>query len=87
MASAGMWTVTNTLADKTSERLQAISANLIGVQPTVDGIVDGLVQAMSRVGEIDRRLAGARVDWPTDWDRAFPAETIGRIRAFLGDPG
>ena len=35
MASAGMWTVTNTLANKTAERLQAISTNLIGVQPTV----------------------------------------------------
>lgn len=84
MASAGMWTVTNTLANKTPERLQAISTNLIGVQPTVGAIVDGLVQAMSRVGEVDKRLAGSRVDWPTDWDHAFPAESIGRIRAFLG---
>lgn len=87
MASAGMWTVTNTLANKTSERLQAISTNLIGVRPTVGGIVDGLVNAVARVGEIDERLAGARVDWPTDWDHAFPAESIGRIRAFLGEPG
>ena len=87
MASAGMWTVTNTLANKTPERLRAISTNLIGVQPTVGGIVDGLVQAMTRVGEIDERLAGARVDWPTDWDHAFPAESIGRIRAFLGELG
>lgn len=87
MASAGMWTVTNTLANKTSERLQAISTNLIGVRPTVGGIVDGLVQAMARVDEIDERLAGARVNWPTDWDHAFPAESIGRIRAFLGAPG
>jgi hypothetical protein len=87
MASAGMWTVTNTLANKTAERLQAISTNLIGVEPTVDAIVDGLVQAMARVGEIDERLAGAQVEWPTDWDHAFPPETIGRIRAFLGEPG
>ena len=87
MASAGMWTVTNTLANKTAERLQAISTNLIGVEPTVDAIVDGLVQAMARVGEIDERLAGAQVGWPTDWDQAFPAATIGRIRAFLGEPG
>lgn len=86
MASAGMWTVTNTLANKTSARLQAISTNLIGVLPTVGGIVDGLVKAVARVGEIDERLAGAQVDWPTDWDHAFPAESIGRIRAFLGEP-
>lgn len=87
MASAGMWTVTNTLANKTSERLRAISTNLIGVPPTVGDIVDGLVQAITRVGEIDERLAGARVDWPTDWDQAFPAKSIERIRAFLGKPG
>ena len=87
MASAGMWTVTNTLANKTAERLQAISTNLIGVEPTVGAIVNGMVQAMARVGEIDERLAGAQVEWPTDWDHAFPPETIGRIRAFLGEPG
>ena len=87
MAAAGMWTVTNTLANKTSERLQAISTNLIGVRPTVGGIVDGLMQAMARAGETDERLAGARVNWPTNWDQAFPAESIRRIRAFLGAPG
>lgn len=86
MASAGMWTVTNTLANKTPERLRAISTNLIGVQPTVSGIVDGLVQAMTRADEIDERLAGARVNWPTDWDHAFPPESIRCIRTFLGEP-
>ena len=87
MASAGMWTVTNTLANKTADRLRAISTNLIGVRPTVGGIVDGLAQAMARVGEVDERLAGARVNWPSDWDEAFPAESIRRIRTFLGAPG
>ena len=86
MAAAGMWTVTNTLANKTCERLQAISSNLIGVAPTVGSIVDGLVQAMARVGETDARLSGARVNWPTDWNHAFPAESLARIRAFLGEP-
>jgi hypothetical protein len=85
MAAAGMWTVTNTFANKTAESLRAISTNLIGVQATVDGIVDGLVQAMSRVDEVDARLAGAAVNWPTDWNQAFPAESIARIRAFLGE--
>jgi hypothetical protein len=85
MAAAGMWTVTNTLANKTAERLQAISTNLIGVEATVDGIVDGLVQAMSRVNDLDDRLAGAKVNWPTDWNKAFPEQTIERIRAFLDE--
>jgi hypothetical protein len=81
-----MWTVTNTYANKTATQLQAISSNLIGVEPTVSAIRDGLVEAMARVDEIDSRLAGAQVCWPTDWDQAFPDETMRRINAFLGIP-
>ncbi|WP_459677138.1 rhamnosyltransferase WsaF family glycosyltransferase [Acidisoma sp. 7E03] len=87
MASAGMWAVTNTFANKTSEALAAISSNLIGVAPTVDAIVDGLVQAMQRVDDLDARLAGAEIDWPVDWDAAFPLESLDRMRRFLGPRG
>lgn len=86
MASAGMWAVTNVHANKTAERLRAISGNLIGVEPTVTAICEALIDAMSRVDEIDNRLAGARVDWPTDWDHAFPEESMRRMRSFLGAP-
>ena len=85
MASAGMWTVTNTFANKTADELRAISTNLIGVAPTVDAICDGLVEAMARVDQIDARLAGARVNWPTDWEHAFPAESMARVHDFLGE--
>jgi hypothetical protein len=84
MASAGMWTVTNTYANKTAEQLRAISSNLIGVEPTVAAIRDGLVEAMGRVHEVDNRLAGARVAWPNDWEHAFPDETMRKIGSFLG---
>lgn len=86
MASAGMWAVTNTFANKTAERLRDISPNLIGVAPTIEGICDGLIEAMARVGEVETRLAGAKMTWPTDWDAAFPAETMATIRTFLGAP-
>jgi hypothetical protein len=86
MASAGMWAVTNTYANKTVAELKAISTNLIGVEPTVSAICDGLVAAMARVDEVDNRLAGAQVAWPSDWDQAFPRETIRKINAFLGTP-
>jgi len=86
MASAGMWTVTNTFANKTAAELRAISSNLIGVEPTVTGIRDGLVEAMARVHEVDNRIAGAQVAWPTDWDQAFPDETMQKIRTMLGTP-
>jgi glycosyltransferase involved in cell wall biosynthesis len=84
MASAGMWAVTNTFANKTAEALRRISTNLIGVEPTVDAIVDGLVNAMTRVDDVEARLAGAQMSWPTDWSDAFPPESIHKIRAFLG---
>ena len=84
MAAAGMWVVTNTFANKTAERLDAISSNILGVLPTVDAIVDGLLDAIGRVDELDRRLAGAAVCWPSDWNDAFPAETISAISGFLG---
>ena len=86
MASAGMWTVTNTFANKTARHLSAISTNLIGVEPTVEAICDGLVHAMSRVEHINERLEGARVNWPTNWSDAFPQESVERIRHFLGAP-
>jgi hypothetical protein len=83
MASAGMCTVTNTFANKTADRLTAISTNLIGVAPTVDAIRDGLREASSRVHDIDARLAGAHVHWPIDWASAFPLETMKKLNDFL----
>ena len=86
MAAAGLVTVTNTFANKTAEVLRAISPNLIGAQPTLEGIVDGLRQAIARVDDIDGRLAGAgAMTWPTEWDAAFPPETMAGIEAFLGE--
>ena len=83
MAAAGLSTVTNTFANKTAERLSEISANLIGVKPTLDGIVEGLRTAIARTGDVDARLGGARMSWPTDWDAAFPADTMVKVNAFL----
>ena len=86
MAAAGMVTVTNSYANKTARHLSAISTNLIGVKPTVEAIVDGLIEAMSRVENIEERLAGAHLQWPTEWADAFPPESVKRIREFLGTP-
>jgi hypothetical protein len=86
MAAAGMLAVTNTFANKTADRLHAISRNLIGVEPTVEGVLEGLVEAMRRADDVEGRLAGAKVDWPTDWASAFPEEGMRRIRHFLGAP-
>jgi hypothetical protein len=84
MAAAGMLAVTNTFANKTAEKLRAVSANLTGVEPTIPAIREGVIDAMSRAGDIDRRLAGAQIRWPTDWKDAFPQDTMQKIRNFLG---
>ena len=83
MAAAGLRTVTNTFANKTAERLAAVSPNLIAVPPTVDGIADGLSEAIRRAGDLKGRLADARIDWPTNWNDAFGPETMARLQQFL----
>ncbi len=83
MASAGMWTVTNTFANKTAAALQAISSNLIAVPPTVDGVFDGLRQAVGQSDDYERRVQGARVHWSTSWEQSFHAGVMARIKAFL----
>ena len=84
MAAAGLPTVTNTFANKTEAALRAISPNLIGVKPTLDGIVEGLKAAIARVDDVEARLAGAQaMTWPTDWEEAFPADAMARVTSFL----
>lgn len=83
MASAGLVTVTNTFANKTAARLAAISTNLIGAPPTLEGIVAGLRAAITRADDVAARLAGSRVDWPTDWGAAFDSETMAKVNGFL----
>jgi hypothetical protein len=84
MASAGLWTVTNSFANKTEEKLQAISSNLIVVPPTINDLKNGLLQAIRRVDEYDQRIAGAHVNWAADWDEAFNPQFMQTLRAFLG---
>lgn len=83
MAAAGLRTVTNTFANKTAERLAAVSPNLIAVAPTVDGIADGLAEAIRRADDLKGRLADSRIDWPTNWIDAFGPETMQRLARFL----
>ena len=83
MASAGMVTVTNSFENKTPEAMAAISKNLITVEPSLDGIVQGLREAVAGVGDATSRAEGARVRWSRDWDTSFDEEIIRRIAAFL----
>ena len=87
MASAGMPTVTNTFCTKTHDRLQAISRNLIAVEPTADAITEGLRTALARVERYDERLAGADVQWATTWGDCFNPEVMSAIQRFIQQSG
>lgn len=83
MAAAGLVTVTNTFGPKTAERLSKLSGNIIGVPPTLDGLVDGIASAIPRVADVEARVAGSRVRWATRWEDAFDDSFRTRLAAFL----
>ena len=67
MAACGRPVVTTTFANKDQARLRAISPNIIGVEPTVEAIAEGLLLAM-------RRGAGkAEVQLPSTWSESLGA--------------
>jgi hypothetical protein len=83
MASAGLLTVTNTFENKTAEALAAISPNLMGAEPGLDGITAALADAAAAVDDFGRRAAGAKVEWSSDWDTSFDDGLMGRVESFL----
>jgi hypothetical protein len=74
MAACGRPVVTTTFANKDQARLRTISPNIIGVEPTLEGIAEGLLLAMRRgTGEAMAQL-------PSTW-----AESLGGIVPRLYD--
>lgn len=83
MASAGMVVVTNTCMNKTREAFSALSGNLIGAEPHIDGVCEGLKLAAGRVGDLQSRRDGARVNWAGNWDACFHDDVMGRLKLWL----
>jgi glycosyltransferase involved in cell wall biosynthesis/predicted nucleic acid-binding Zn-ribbon protein len=83
MAAAGMVVVTNTFGSKTAERLEAISRNIIAVQPSLEALAAGLRAAVARVEDFEARALGCRVDWPRNWEEALNSEVMERVSGFL----
>jgi glycosyltransferase involved in cell wall biosynthesis len=83
MASAGMLTVTNSFENKTAAAMAAISANLITVEPSAEGIAAGLRAAAAGTLDVDRRVRGSSVRWSSDWDESFADELIDRLVSVL----
>ena len=71
MAAAGIPAITNTYENKTEFELKKISSNLIGVEPSIDGITLGLEEGVLKVHNYSERIKGAQINWPTDWNLVF----------------
>jgi glycosyltransferase involved in cell wall biosynthesis len=83
MASAGMLTVTNSFENKTSGAMTAISANLLTVHPSVEGVAAGLREAAAGVHDFARRAQASRVAWSSSWDDSFSDGLLDRIASGL----
>jgi glycosyltransferase involved in cell wall biosynthesis len=83
MASAGMLTVTNSFENKTPEKMAEISSNLITVEPTIEDIAAGLSEAAAAVEDVERRAAGAHVEWSKDWATSLNDALMDRVVGFL----
>jgi hypothetical protein len=86
MAAAGMVTVTNTFANKTADALRALSANLIGAAPTIEGVGDAIAVATTRADDRVARAAGSRVAWSRDWRTSLDDALLARLRDVLDGP-
>jgi glycosyltransferase involved in cell wall biosynthesis len=84
MASAGMVTVTNRFENKTPQRLQAISDNLLAPEPTIEAIADALGEATRRAEDVAARVRGAEVRWSSDWNASFDDALLDALVTSLG---
>lgn len=71
LARAGVVTVTNEYGVRTRRRLSKFGFNLVCGEPTIEGIATALGIAAERSFNVQARLKGASLDWPTDWDDVF----------------
>jgi hypothetical protein len=71
MASAGVVTVTNIHSGRSARDLARLGHNVVPCVATMQGIVDGLWEAVRRCEDIPARLAASQLDGPKSWDDVF----------------
>ncbi len=82
MAACGGLSVTNSFASKTTERLAAISPNILAVAPTAAGFTSGLINAAKRVSAGVNREAPVHL--PSTWDESLSG-VKGMVTGMLAD--
>jgi hypothetical protein len=86
MAACGLPCVTTCYGTKTTERLLAISKNLIPVVPDREDLVVGLLEAHARSQDHERRRRDAQAALPRSWNDAFDA-ILPRVVALVREAG
>ena len=71
MASGGLITVTNQFANKSQERINRITPNLITARPSVSAIAEALGQAVQRSSDHVGRIKGSSFGQTCDWSESF----------------
>ncbi len=88
MAACGGVSVTTEFGPKTKEGLAGISRNIIGTPATIEGIAQGLADAVERLDDVGDRLAASSLALPQTWDEVFEdvLPTVHEVLVDLGDP-
>jgi hypothetical protein len=82
LAEAGVRVATNTFSNRSSEYLRSISENLVPCDPTIEGIAEGIHQAVSGLDDIESRLRGANIPGPRSWDEVFDDKFFDKLSGF-----
>jgi glycosyltransferase involved in cell wall biosynthesis len=81
MAACGRPVVTTVYGNKTTERLAAISPNIIGTPATIEGIAAGLLKAV-RFSSRAAQAAAGELGLPATWSESL-ADVVPRLHAAL----
>jgi hypothetical protein len=79
MAACGRPVVTTCFANKTAARLAELSPHIIGVEPTLEAISDGLVRAIAQPLAAP---SGAKIQLPFSWSESL-ADLVPRLHGEL----
>ena len=79
MAASGIVSVTNTFVNRPASWFKRFGANVVPVNPTLEGIVAGIGVAVTRAGNYEQRLRSAAAVKTKSWDEVFGGEFVGKV--------
>lgn len=72
LAGSGALVVTNSFATKSPDFFSEISGNIICKEPCLEDVVEGIFDAVKKIGNLDDRFFNAKnMKYPTCWDESW----------------